>query len=243
MKTLVIIPTYNEKENIREIINKILNLGIELDILVVDDNSPDGTHQIVREISEKDKRVNLLLRKKKEGLGVAYREGFKWAVERNYDLIIHLDADFSHNPDEIPNFIKKINEGYDVVVGSRYLNGVTVINWPLKRLLLSYFANLYARIVTGVRVKDLTSGYKAFKKEVLMNIPWKEVSSGGYGFQIETVYYPYRMGYKVCEIPIVFIERRKGESKMSKKIVFEAFFLVLKLGLKRLFMRKYNKKT
>jgi len=243
VKTLVIIPTYNEKENIREIINKILNLGIELDILVVDDNSPDGTHQIVREISEKDKRVNLLLRKKKEGLGVAYREGFKWAVERNYDLIIHLDADFSHNPDEIPNFIKKINEGYDVVVGSRYLNGVTVINWPLKRLLLSYFANLYARIVTGVRVKDLTSGYKAFKKEVLMNIPWKEVSSGGYGFQIETVYYPYRMGYKVCEIPIVFIERRKGESKMSKKIVFEAFFLVLKLGLKRLFMRKYNKKT
>ncbi len=243
MKTLIIIPTYNEKENIGEIINKILGLGVELDILVVDDNSPDGTHKIVKEISEKNKRVNLLLREKKEGLGVAYREGFKWAIERDYDLVIHLDADFSHNPDEIPNFIKKINEGYDVVVGSRYLNGVTVVNWPLKRLLLSYFANLYARVVTGVKVKDLTSGYKAFRKEVLVNIPWKEVSAGGYGFQIETVYYPYRMGYRVCEIPIVFIERRKGESKMSKKIVFEAFFLVLKLGLKRLFMRKYNKET
>ena len=243
MKTLVIIPTYNERENIREIINKILNLGIELDILVVDDNSPDGTHQIVKEISEKDKRVNLLLREKKEGLGVAYREGFKWAVEKSYELIIHLDADFSHNPEEIPNFIKKVKDGYDVVVGSRYLNGVTVINWPLKRLLLSYFANLYARIVTGVKVKDLTSGYKAFRKEVLVNIPWKEVSAGGYGFQIETVYYPYRMGYRVCEIPIVFIERRKGKSKMSKKIVFEAFFLVLKLGLKRLFLKKYNKKA
>lgn len=243
MKTLVIIPTYNERENIREIINKILNLGVELDILVVDDNSPDGTHQIVKEISEKDKRVNLLLREKKEGLGVAYREGFKWAVEKSYELIIHLDADFSHNPEEIPNFIKKVKDGYDVVVGSRYLNGVTVINWPLKRLLLSYFANLYARIVTGVKVKDLTSGYKAFRKEVLVNIPWKEVSAGGYGFQIETVYYPYRMGYRVCEIPIVFIERRKGKSKMSKKIVFEAFFLVLKLGLKRLFLKKYNKKA
>jgi len=243
VKTLIIIPTYNEKENIGEIINKILGLGVELDILVVDDNSPDGTHKIVKEISEKNKRVNLLLREKKEGLGVAYREGFKWAIERDYDLVIHLDADFSHNPDEIPNFIKKINEGYDVVVGSRYLNGVTVVNWPLKRLLLSYFANLYARVVTGVKVKDLTSGYKAFRKEVLVNIPWKEVSAGGYGFQIETVYYPYRMGYRVCEIPIVFIERRKGESKMSKKIVFEAFFLVLKLGLKRLFMRKYNKET
>jgi len=242
MKTLVIIPTYNEKENIREIIDKILNLGIKLDILVVDDNSPDGTHQIVREISEKDKRVNLLLRKKKEGLGVAYREGFKWSIEKGYELIIHLDADFSHNPEEIPNFIKKINEGYDVVVGSRYLNGVTVVNWPLKRLLLSYFANLYARIVTGLKIKDLTSGYKAFRKEVLENIPWKEISAGGYGFQIETVFYPFMMGYKVCEIPIIFIERRKGKSKMSKKIVYEAFFLVLKLGLKRLLFKRYNRK-
>ncbi len=242
MKTLVIIPTYNERENIVGIINKILNLGIELDILVVDDNSPDGTYKLVEEIVKKDKRVNLLLRKKKEGLGIAYRDAFKWALEKSYEIIIHLDADFSHDPEEIPNFIKKIKEGYSVVVGSRYLNGVAVVNWPLKRLLLSYFANLYARVVTGVNIKDLTSGYKAFAKEVLLNIPWKEISAGGYGFQIETVFYPYKMGYKVCEIPIIFVERKKGKSKMSRKIVIEAFFLVLKLGLKRFFLKKYNRK-
>ncbi len=241
MKIIVIIPTYNERDNIKELIEKIFSLGVELDILVVDDNSPDKTWEIVEEIRKENKRVNLLLRKKKEGLGFAYRDGFKWAIEKDYDLVIHLDADFSHNPEEIPNFIKKIEEGYDVVVGSRYLNGVTVVNWPLKRLLLSYFANLYARILSGVKVKDLTSGYKAFKKDVLKNIPWQEVSSGGYGFQIETVYYPYRVGYKVCEIPIIFVERRKGKSKMSKKIILEAFFLVIKLALKRIFKKKYNK--
>lgn len=242
MKTIVIIPTYNERDNIKELIEKIFSLGVELDILVVDDNSPDKTWEVVEEIGKENKRVNLLLRKKKEGLGFAYRDGFKWAIEKGYDLIIHLDADFSHNPEEIPNFVRKIEEGYDVVVGSRYLNGVTVVNWPLKRLLLSYFANLYARILSGVKVKDLTSGYKAFRKDVLINIPWDEISSGGYGFQIETVYYPYRMGYKVCEIPIIFVERRKGESKMSKKIILEAFFLVIKLALKRILKKEYNKK-
>ncbi|MEO0255483.1 MAG: polyprenol monophosphomannose synthase [candidate division WOR-3 bacterium] len=241
MKILIIIPTYNEKDNIKELIDKIFSLGIELDILVVDDNSPDGTWEIVENIRKENKRVNLILRKKKEGLGVAYRDGFKWAIEKNYDIIIHLDADFSHDPEEIPNFIKKIEDGYDVVVGSRYLNGVTVVNWPLKRLLLSYFANLYARILSGVKVKDLTSGYKAFRRDVLENIPWKEVSSGGYGFQIETVYYPYWMGYKICEIPIIFVERRKGKSKMSKKIILEAFFLIIKLFLKRIFKKVYNK--
>ncbi len=242
MRILVIIPTYNERENIGEMIEKILSLNINADVLVVDDNSPDKTWEIVKEISEGNKHVNLLLREKKEGLGFAYRDGFKWAIDHKYDIIVHLDADFSHNPDEIPNFISKIKESYDVVVGSRYLNGVTVVNWPLKRLLLSYFANLYARIFTGVKVKDLTSGFKAFKREVLENIPWKEVSAGGYGFQIETVYYPYHMGYKVTELPIIFVERRKGKSKMTKKIVFEAFFLVLKLSLKRLFIKRYNKK-
>ncbi|MEN3046138.1 MAG: polyprenol monophosphomannose synthase [Candidatus Hydrothermales bacterium] len=242
MKILVIIPTFNERENIFELINKIFSLGIDLDILVVDDNSPDRTWEVVQDLTKKYSKLNLLLRKKKEGLGYAYRDGFRWAIERDYDIIIHLDADFSHDPSEIPNFIKKINEGYDVVVGSRYVNGVRVINWPIKRLLLSYFANLYARILTGVKIKDLTSGYKAFKREVVVNIPWKEVSSGGYGFQIETVFYPYFLGYKIHEIPIVFIERRKGKSKMSKRIIVEAFFLVIKLFLKRFFKRLYNKK-
>ncbi|MEN3044499.1 MAG: polyprenol monophosphomannose synthase [Candidatus Hydrothermales bacterium] len=242
MRTLVIIPTFNERENISDLIEKILSLGINLDILVVDDNSPDRTWELVENLSKKNSKVNLLLRKRKEGLGYAYRDGFKWAIERNYDVIIHLDADFSHDPSEIPNFIKKINEGYDVVVGSRYINGVTVVNWPLKRLLLSYFANLYARVLTGVKIKDLTSGYKAFKKDVVVNIPWEEVSAGGYGFQIETVYYPNLLGYRIYEMPIIFVERRKGKSKMSKRIILEAFFLVIKLFLKRLFKRRYNKK-
>jgi dolichol-phosphate mannosyltransferase len=237
MKVLVIIPTYNERDNIRDIINAILQIDGKLNILVVDDSSPDGTADVVKEISKNDSRVNLLKRKKKEGLGYAYRDAFKWAIDNRYDVIIHLDADFSHDPKEIPTFLSKIKEGYDVVVGSRYLNGVTVVNWPLRRLLLSYFANLYARIITGVKIKDLTSGYKAFRREVLEEIPWKEVTAGGYGFQIETVFYPYIRGFKVTEIPIIFEERRKGISKMSKRIIFEAFFLVIKLGIKRLFSR------
>ncbi len=229
MKVLVVIPTYNEKDNIQDIIKQIFKNVPSANILIVDDNSPDGTAEIVKKLMEKDKKVNLILKDKKEGLGRAYKTGFKWGVERNYDIIIQMDADFSHDPEVLPEFIKKIKEGYDVIIGSRYTDGVSVVNWPIKRLLISYFANVYARIMTGIPVRDLTGGFKAWKKEVLENLPWEKINAEGYGFQIETTFYAKKRGYKITEYPIIFIERRVGVSKMSKRIIFEAFFLVIKL--------------
>lgn len=229
MKVLIVIPTYNERENVERIIEEIFKFLPSANILIVDDNSPDGTSEIVKEIMKKDKRVNLILKEKKEGLGKAYKTGFKWGIEKNYDIIIQMDADFSHSPEVLPEFIKEIEKGYDLIIGSRYLNGVSVVNWPIKRLLLSYFANVYARILTGVPVRDLTGGFKAWKKEVLENLPWEKIDAEGYGFQIETTFYAKKLGYKIKEYPIIFIERRVGISKMSKKIIFEAFFLVIKL--------------
>ncbi|MEO0262694.1 MAG: polyprenol monophosphomannose synthase [candidate division WOR-3 bacterium] len=229
MKVLIVIPTYNERENVEKIIEEIFKFLPSANILIVDDNSPDGTSEIVKEIMKKDKRVNLILKEKKEGLGKAYKTGFKWGIEKNYDIIIQMDADFSHSPEVLPEFIKEIEKGYDLIIGSRYLNGVSVVNWPIKRLLLSYFANVYARILTGVPVRDLTGGFKAWKREVLENLPWEKIDAEGYGFQIETTFYAKKLGYKIKEYPIIFIERRVGISKMSKKIIFEAFFLVIKL--------------
>lgn len=229
MKVLVVIPTYNERENIEKIIKEIFKFVPDANILIVDDNSPDGTANIVKEIMKNDERVNLILKEKKEGLGKAYKTGFKWGIEKNYDIVIQMDADFSHSPEVLPEFIKEIESGYDVIIGSRYLNGVSVVNWPIKRLLLSYFANVYARIMTGIPVKDLTGGFKAWKKEVLENLPWGKIDAEGYGFQIQTTFYAKKLGYKIKEYPIIFIERRVGISKMSKKIIFEAFFLVIKL--------------
>lgn len=228
MNVLVVIPTYNESENIKDMIKEIFRFLPEANILIVDDNSPDGTAEIVKKIMEKDKRVNLILRERKEGLGKAYKEGFKWGIERGYDAIIQMDADFSHEPGMIPEFLKNLKD-YDLVIGSRYINGVSVVNWPIKRLLISYFANLYARVMTGVPVKDLTGGFKAWKREVLEGLPWEKINAEGYGFQIETTFYAYKKGYKIKEIPIIFVERRSGVSKMSKKIIFEAFLLVIKL--------------
>lgn len=231
-RILVIIPTYNERENIKELIPIVLLKDSRIDILVVDDNSPDGTADVVEEIMKTTERVKLIKRPGKMGLGTAYIEGFKYALEKGYDLIIEMDADFSHNPDDLPRLIAE-SEHADLVIGSRYTNGISVVNWPLKRLLLSYFANLYARIVTGVPVRDLTAGFKCFRRKVLESIDLTKIHSDGYAFQIEMNFYAYEKGFKIKEIPIIFIERRAGSSKMSRKIIKEAFFLVLLLRIKK----------
>ena len=232
MKGVVVVPTYNERENIEELIEKTLSTSPDIDILIVDDNSPDGTGEIAEKIAKENPRVKVLHRPGKMGLGSAYVEGFKWALKRGYDFIMEMDADFSHNPEDIPRFIEKIKE-YDLVIGSRYTDGVSVVNWPISRLLLSYFANIYARTVTGVPIMDLTGGFKCFRREVLESINLDTIMSDGYAFQIEMNYRAYKKGFRITEIPIIFIERRAGSSKMSKKIVWEAFWLVWKLRFGR----------
>ena len=227
-KTLIVTPTYNEAENIEQFITDVLKQGVNIDILVVDDNSPDKTRAIVERMMQSNASIHLLNRPRKMGLGTAYVEGFRYAIREGYDYVFEMDADFSHNPDEIPNFLKKI-ESCDLVVGSRYANGVRVVNWPIRRLLLSYAANVYTRIITGMPVKDATGGFKCFKREVLEAIDLDHVRSNGYAFQIEMNYKAWNKGYRVCEHPIVFVDRRSGTSKMSKKIVYEAVFMVWKL--------------
>lgn len=239
MKTLVIIPTYNERENISLVIEEIKKYLPNTDILIIDDNSPDRTYEVVMEISENDNSIKLIRREKKLGLGSAYVMGFKYAMENDYDIIFQMDADLSHQPSDLIRLLEKIQEGYDLVIGSRYISGVNVVNWPMKRLLLSYFANLYARIITGVPIKDLTSGFKAIRVSALKNIDLENIKSNGYGFQIEITFRIYNKGYKIVEIPIIFYERRSGNSKMSKKIIFEAAILVWRLSFEKLF--KYFK--
>ncbi len=236
MKVLVVIPTYNEAENIEEIIKKSLSVSPNVEILVVDDGSPDGTGDIVDKISKENPRVHLLRRPGKMGLGSAYVTGFKYALENGYEWVIEMDADFSHDPKDIPRFLELAKEN-DLVIGSRYTNGISVVNWPIKRLLLSYFANVYARIVTGVPIKDLTGGFKCFKRRVLEAIDLDGIMSDGYAFQIEMNYHAWKKGFKVKEMPIIFVERRAGKSKMSKRIIWEALWLVWKLRLKSLFRR------
>jgi dolichol-phosphate mannosyltransferase len=230
MKVLVIIPTYNEAENIEEIIKKTLSVDTRVEVLIVDDGSPDGTGEIVARMMEKEPRIHLIKRSRKMGLGSAYVEGFKFALKEGFDLVMEMDADFSHDPEDIPRFIESAREN-DLVIGSRYKTGISVVNWPLKRLLLSYFANIYARLVTGVPVKDLTGGFKCFRREVLEAIDLDKVMSDGYAFQIEMNFLAWRKGFRVKEIPIIFVERRAGVSKMSKRIIWEAFWLVIKLRL------------
>jgi dolichol-phosphate mannosyltransferase len=197
-------------------------------VLVVDDNSPDGTGIIVEMLVAQNPRIHLISRAKKMGLGTAYVEGFRYAIANKFDYIFEMDADFSHNPDEIPNFLKKI-ETFDLVIGSRYTNGVRVINWPIRRLILSYGANVYTRIITGMPVKDATGGFKCFQRKVLEAIDLDKIHSNGYAFQIEMNFKAYSKGFKLCEHPIIFAERQSGVSKMSKKIVYEAVFMVWKL--------------
>jgi dolichol-phosphate mannosyltransferase len=230
MKALVIVPTYNERENIERIIPEILNQDQHLKVLVVDDNSPDGTGQIADRLAQQDGRVLVLHREKKSGLGQAYLAGFKYALEKNFDYVFEMDADFSHDPKYLPEFLRAIQNA-DLVLGSRYISGVNVVNWPMSRLLLSYFANIYSRCVTGLPVKDSTGGFKCYRRAVLEKIELEKIKSEGYSFQIETCFRAWKKGFKIVEIPIIFVDRKKGESKMSKRIVREAMWMVWKLRL------------
>lgn len=228
---LVIIPTYNERENLPRLVPMVLAQDPRLDVLVIDDASPDGTGEIADRLAAENPRVHVLHRRGKLGLGTAYLEGFRWGLERGYAYLFEMDADFSHDPAHIPQFLEAIEEA-DVVLGSRYLHGrVTVINWPIGRLLLSYFANVYARRVTGLPVADATGGYKCFRRKVLESIDLDRVESEGYAFQIEISFRAWRKGFRIAEIPIVFVDRTLGESKMSKRIVLEAVWKVWKLRI------------
>jgi dolichol-phosphate mannosyltransferase len=238
MKAIIIIPTYNECENIENIMDAIHNVNSDINILVVDDNSPDGTAALVEKRGEIDKRIHVIKRMGKMGLGTAYCCGFRYALDNGFDYIFEMDADFSHDPKEIPNFLREI-ENNDLVIGSRYLTGVNVVNWPLRRLFLSYGANLYTRIITGLPIKDATGGFKCFRAEALKKIDLNTIKTNGYGFQIEMNFKLWVNGARIKEIPIIFIDRHSGVSKMNKKIIYEAIFLVWKLKFSHIF---YNKK-
>ena len=233
-KSLVIIPTYNELENLPKLIPKVLSQDESIHILIVDDGSPDGTANFVEAEMVKNPKIHILKRERKMGLGTAYIAGFKYALQNEYYYIFEMDADFSHNPKELKNFLKAIKE-YDLVLGSRYINGVRVLNWPMARLLLSFFASVYTRIITGLPVRDATGGFKCFRRKVLESIDLNHVRSNGYSFQIEMTFKAYAKGFKIKEIPIVFMDRVKGKSKMSKKIVREAVTMVWKLRLQKMF--------
>ena len=237
-RALIIFPTYNERENIEKIVHAVLPLDARINVLIVDDNSPDGTGQLADRLAEQESNVFVLHREKKEGLGRAYIAGFKWAIENQFDFIFEMDADFSHGPEYIKDFLREIQNN-DLVIGSRYISGVNVINWPMSRLLLSYFANVYTRIVTGLPLRDATGGYKCFRRQVLEAVNLDDVRSTGYSFQIEMSLRAWKKGFKIKEIPIVFVDRIAGASKMSKKIVREAIWMVWLLRLKSMF-GKFN---
>ncbi|MEP7384276.1 MAG: polyprenol monophosphomannose synthase [Gemmatimonadota bacterium] len=228
-RALVIVPTYNERENILRLIDAVLGQDARIDVLVVDDGSPDGTGELVDGRVATDTRVHVIHRAHKMGLGTAYLAGFRWALQHDYELIFEMDADFSHDPSHLPQFIESSGDA-DVVLGSRYREGkVTVVNWPMNRLLLSYGANIYARIVTGLPLYDATGGFKCFHRKVLESIDLSDVRSNGYAFQIEMSFRAWRKGFRIVEIPIVFVDRSEGESKMSKRIVREAIWMVWRL--------------
>lgn len=231
-RTVVIVPTYNEVENIPRLVPEILAQDASIDVLIVDDASPDGTAAAVRALAAFGSRVHMLERAGKMGLGSAYIAGFRWALERDYDLVFEMDADFSHSPQSLPEFLREI-ETADVILGSRYLHGVTVVNWPLQRLILSVGANLYARRITGLPLKDCTGGFKCFRREVLASLPLDRIRSDGYSFQIEVNWYCWKRGFRIREIPILFVDRDVGVSKMNRRIVWEAALLVWKLFFMR----------
>ena len=234
MKTLVISPTFNERKNIKIFIDAVLNGNPDFDLLIVDDNSPDGTSDKVRELQSEFENLYLEVREKKLGLGTAYIYGFKWALNRKYDRIVQMDADLSHNPKDLEMMVKNL-ENNDLVIGSRYINGISVVNWPLRRLMLSYGANTYSRMITGMPIMDGTGGFKAWRSEVLDNIDLDSVRSQGYSFQIEMNFRSWIKGYKLKELPIIFSDRTIGQSKMSKKIVYEAIFMVWRLRIWKIF--------
>ena len=234
MNTLIISPTYNEKKNISSHIENIFSIDENYHILIIDDNSPDGTANIVKELQLKYKNLFLEERPGKAGLGTAYKYAFNWALKKNYDNIIQMDADLSHDPKEIKEMVRLLNN-YDLVVGSRYIDGVSVVHWPIKRLILSYGANVYARFVTGLPIKDSTGGFKAWKRKVLDSIDLNGVKSQGYSFQIEMNWRAWQKKFSIFEHPIIFADRTIGESKMSKKIMFEAIIVIWRMRIWKLF--------
>ena len=234
MKTLIISPTYNEKKNIQQLVDLVLGENPEFHLLIVDDNSPDGTGDRVKSLQNTYENLFLETRSKKSGLGTAYIFGFKWALNNKYENIIQMDADLSHNPKDLPRMVKNLKNN-DVVIGSRYINGISVVNWPLRRLMLSYGANAYSRIITGMPIMDGTGGFKAWKAKVLSDIDLDSVKSQGYSFQIEMNFRAWVKSYKIKEIPIIFSDRTIGQSKMSKTIVYEAIFMVWRLRIWKLF--------
>lgn len=239
-KNLVVIPTYNEVENIENILDEVLKLEPSFDILIVDDNSPDGTASLVKNAMElHPNRIFILEREGKLGLGTAYISGFQWALQQGYDYICEMDADFSHNPQDLVRLQKACEDGNDVAIGSRYVRGVNVVNWPMGRVLMSYFASIYVRLVTGMPFKDSTAGFKCYSKKVLETINPDRINFIGYAFQIEMKFNAWKHGFKVVEVPIIFTDRTKGTSKMSKGIFKEAVFGVLEMKIKSLF-RKYE---
>ncbi len=240
-KNLVIIPTYNEKENVEKMIRKVFSLETPFHLLIVEDNSPDGTANIVKTLQKEfPKQLHILERKGKLGLGTAYIAGFKWALENAYDYIFEMDCDFSHNPDDLERLYKAVVDGADVAIGSRYISGINVINWPLGRVLMSYFASMYVRIVTGMKIMDTTAGFKCYRRKVLETIEFEKIKLIGYGFQVEMKFTAYKFGFKVVEVPIVFTDRKEGTSKMSGGIFNEALWGVLKMKF-RSFFRNYKR--
>lgn len=241
--SIVIIPTYNEKENIEKIIRAVFGLQKAFNILVIDDGSPDGTAGIVKGLMSKefDGRLFIIERSGKQGLGTAYITGFKWALAHGYDYIFEMDADFSHNPDDLPRlYAATHDDGYDVAIGSRYVTGVNVVNWPMGRVLMSYYASRYVNFITGIPVRDTTAGFVCYRRQVLETIPLDEIRFKGYAFQIEMKFTAYKIGFKIKEVPVVFVNRREGTSKMSGGIFSEAFFGVMRLRWDGWF-RKYPK--
>lgn len=240
-ESLVIIPTYNEKENIEKMIRRICSLSKEFDILIIDDGSPDNTPDIVKELQRKEFKDNLhlVLRPGKLGLGTAYITGFRWALERDYQYIFEMDADFSHNPDDLLKLQNACDNGADMAIGSRYISGVNVVNWPMGRVLMSYFASKYVRCVTGMRIADTTAGFKCYRRKVLESIDLEKIRFKGYAFQIEMKFTAWKMGFSIEEIPIIFTERKEGSSKMSGGIFSEALLGVIKMKLLS-FFKKYK---
>ena len=237
MSKLIIIPTYNEKENIEKIILKVFSLDIDFDILIVDDGSPDGTANIVKKIQKTySKNLHIVERTGKLGLGTAYIYGFKWALKNNYDYIFEMDADFSHNPNDLIRLYKACHEEKgDVAIGSRYIKGVNIVNWPMSRLLMSFFASKYVKIITGMPIQDSTAGFKCYKRSVLEKINLEKIQFVGYAFQIEMKFTAWKYGFNVVEVPVIFTDRQEGASKMSGGIFFEAFFGVMQMKIKSYF--------
>ncbi len=238
-RKIIIIPTYNEKENIEKIIRAIFALEGEYHILVIEDGSPDGTAGIVRRLQEEfQERLFMIERTGKLGLGTAYLTGFKWSIEHKYDYIFEMDADFSHNPSDVPKLYNACKEGADLAIGSRYCKGISVINWPIGRVIMSYYASVYVRTVLGMEVYDCTAGFKCYKRKVLETLDLDDIRMKGYGFQIEMKYSTYKLGFKIQEVPIIFVDRTEGTSKMSSGIFGEAFWGVLKLKMRKIKAKK-----